>query len=75
MSIRAFKAQLGCESIQILRNPKTNKLFASLDTGGNIKVEQAIDTSKDMVVLVEDGNLTDACIINKRETAEILATL
>lgn len=64
--IAEFKTAFGCDKIDIVRNPKTNKLFGACSNGKSIKVEQAIDFTKAVVVLVEDGNMDDACIINER---------
>ena len=75
MGIAEFKQAMGCNSIEILVNKNTNKLFAACSNGKNIKVEQAIDVTKPMVVLVEEGELDNACIINKREGAEVKIVL
>lgn len=73
--IQEFKTAFQCQTIEILRSPKTNKVFGSCSNGKTIKVEQAIDLSKPVVVLVEDGNLDLACLINKREAATVLGSL
>ncbi len=70
--IQEFKQNFACQTIEILRSPKTNKIFASCSNGKTLKVEQAIDLTKPVVVLVEDGDLDLACIINKREAATSL---
>lgn len=75
MSVASFKEACGAKSFDILRNPKTGKLFASGDNGDNYKVEQDIDLAKPIVVLIEDADLNTACFINKRESAEVLGTL
>ena len=68
MSVKNFKSAVGADIIKFLRNPATGKLFASGDNGHTWKVEQAIDTTKPIVVLLEDGDTTEACFINERET-------
>ena len=68
LSIQKFKESFACNSIDIVRNPNTQKLFASCDNGKNIKVEQAIDFAKSMEVLMEEGDLDTACIINTRSS-------
>lgn len=70
MSINQFKESIGATEIQVLRNTKTGKLFMSASNGESYKVEQAIDSTKDMRVLVADGNLTDACLVNVSGGAE-----
>ena len=67
MSVKNFKSAIGADVVKFLRNPATTKLFASADNGQAYKVEQAIDTTKPIVVLVEDGDLSTACFINERE--------
>ena len=75
LGVAEFKKAIGAEAIDVLVNPHTTKLFASGSNGVNYKVEQDIDFTKPMVWLVEDGNLDEACLINKRETAEVKITL
>jgi hypothetical protein len=73
LGIKEFKLSIGAESLDIVKNPKTGKLFASASNGSNYKVEQALNTSKPMVVLIEDGDLETACIINQREGGLIIS--
>lgn len=68
MSVKNFKAAVNADSFKFLRNPVTQKLFAAADNGHSYKVEQAIDKTKPIVVLLEDGDLSTACFINERET-------
>ena len=75
MSVAAFKQAVGCEKIDILVNPKTNKLFASGDNGKNWKVQSSIDFKTSIVVLVEDGDLESACFINPGAGVEVKITL
>ena len=67
MSVKNFKTATKADVIKFLRNPATSKLFAAADNGQSYKVEQAIDTTKPIVVLMEDGDLSTACFINERE--------
>ena len=75
MSIAAFKEAVKANQIQILENPKTGKLFASGDNGKNYKVQANIDFKLAIVVLVEDGELDNACFINPGAGAEVKITL
>lgn len=68
MSVKNFKSAVNADILKFLRNPATGKLFAAGDNGNNYKVEQAIDSTKPIVVLMEDGELDTACFINERET-------
>lgn len=69
-----FKDLIGATTIEIYKNPKTGKLFASASTGDKFKVELAIDFKKPVSWLMEDGDLDSACLINTRTTIETLAT-
>ena len=76
MSVNQFKEQVGVTKFEVLRNPKTSKLFLAGDNGENYKVEQAIDKSKEMKMLVPDeGGLTEACLINIKPGATVQFTL
>jgi hypothetical protein len=74
ISLRVFASQIGAGSVQFVKNPKTGKLFASFDNGHKTKCEQAIDFSKGLEVLIEDGDLDSACVINTRETNTVFST-
>lgn len=73
--IAEFKTMVGATTIDILVSPKTQKLFASGSNGKNYKVEQNIDFTKPIVVLVEDGLTDEACFINQRQSAEVKISL
>lgn len=75
MSVASFKEAVGCQKIDILENPKTGKLFASGDNGKNWKVQASIDFKLQIVVLVEDGELDNACFINPGAGAEVKISL
>jgi hypothetical protein len=77
LTIAQFKEQVGTVGLSILKNPNTDKLFMSTDGGENYKVQQDIDTSLEMRVLVPDDNLEEACLINVNtdNMAEVIATL
>ena len=70
LSVSEFKTQTGINTMEVLRNPNTNKLFLAGDNGVNYKCEQLIDSSKTMKMLVpENGALTDACLVNVKPGA------
>lgn len=77
LSVATFKEQVGANSISILRNPKTQKLFMATDGGQNYKVQGDIDTDSEMRVLIPDGDLDQACLVNvnTENMAETIATL
>lgn len=60
---------------QIVKNPNTGKLFMSIEEL-NFKVQATIDQSKPMSVLIPDGDLEQACLVNVVPSAEnVLFTL
>jgi len=80
MSVERFKETIKAKEIQILCNPHTDKLFASDGNGKNYRVEQGLDLTKAVSVLIpvnEEGEpvLADACFINTRTSAAVIATL
>ena len=75
LTIEEFKKQISAESMQVLKNPNTGKLFLAASNGENYKVQQEIDTTKEMKILVPEGNITDACLTNVKPGAEVIAQL
>lgn len=75
MTVTSFKEAIKATKIDILNNPKTGKLFASSDNGKNFKVQASIDFKLAIVVLVEDGDLDNACFINPGAGAEVKISL
>lgn len=67
LGVAEFKKLIGAEKVQILKNSKTDKLFASASNGQNFKVELKIDLSAPIVVLMEEGDIDSACFINERK--------
>lgn len=65
LSIAAFKQAAQISKIDVLKNPKTDKWFAVADNGKAYRCHQATDWNakpRNVVVLVEDGNLESACL-------------
>lgn len=77
ISVGFFKQSLGIAKIDVLVNPHTQKLFCSTDTGMTFKAEQALDVTKEMVILVDstDAANPEYTLINKRMSAEVKITL
>lgn len=76
-SIDKFKEDQGISKIEILRNPKTGKLFAVADEELTFRVQGDLDTTKELCVGMfpnEQGGI-DWCILNRGKGAEVLATL
>ena len=75
LTIEQFKSAIGATSAKVLKNHKTGKLFLSASNGESYKVEQAIDSSKEMKVLVADNDITEACLVNVSSQAEEMFTI
>jgi hypothetical protein len=77
ISVGFFKESLGITKIEVLVNPHTQKLFCSTDTGMTFKCEQALDVTKEMVILVDSTDIANPeyTLINKRMSAEVKITL
>ncbi len=75
LGLAEFKTAAGFSNADVLRNPKTNKLFLSASNGKNYRVQGDLDLSKELCFLVEDGDLDNACLINKGRGAEVLTSI
>ena len=75
ISIPEFKKIEETESIDIVKNPNTSKLFASCGNGNKFKVEQEIDLAKPVSFLHDTaGAWNEGCFVNTRAD-NVLATL
>ena len=72
LTIEQFKAEIGIDNIDVLENTKTDKLFMSGSNGQTWKVEKDIDPNKPMKVLVENGDMDEACLVNVDSNAKVL---
>lgn len=72
LSVSAFKAAVGTTSLEVVKNPNTNKLFV-MDTtnGGKYKCQQDINNALPMAFIVEDGVLENACLCNVKSTDNV----
>lgn len=75
MSINMFKQNVGATKLEVLRSPKSNKLFVAADNGMNYNCQQDLDVTLPLSILIPDEDLTKACLINPSASAEVLATL
>ena len=73
MSIAEFKSAIKTDSLSVVKNPKTGKLFVSAGNA-NYKCQQDIDLNGKMEFLISDGVIADACLINSN-SQNVLATL
>lgn len=75
MTVAQFKDQIGAASLSVLRNPNTNKLWMVTEGGANYKVQQDIDNTKDIRVLIPENDLDQACLVNVDGGAEAIFSL
>lgn len=78
-TIAEFKTMNGIadsEKAQVVKNPNGDqKLFLSIGSK-NFKCQQDITVDKEIKMLVEDGNLEQACLVNtKPSTNNVMFTL
>lgn len=72
MTIKAFKAKVGATELNVVRNPNTQKLFLASDEA-RWKCQADIDKQLPMAILVPDGDLDQACLVNvKNDPSENL---
>lgn len=64
ITVQSFKERVGTTGITILKNKKTEKLFMSTDNGDTYRVQNDIDQSKDIRVLIPETGIEDACLVN-----------
>ena len=71
LTVSQFKTECGTASIDIVRNPKTDKLFASDDAGNSIAAvsEKAIDAAELVVSLVAGDNGEEFYLIHPKGSA------
>lgn len=65
LTVAAFKQAADITKLDVLKNPKTDKWFAVADNGNTYRCHQATDWNtkpRNVVVLVEDGDLASACL-------------
>ena len=77
LTVEEFKARLNKEGVkaEIVKNPNTGKLFLVIGSL-RFKVQASIDPNKDIRVLIPDGDLDQACLINaKPNTDNVIFTL
>lgn len=75
MSINMFKQNVGATKLEVLRSPKSNKLFVAADNGMNYNCQQDLDSTKPMSILIPDGDITKACLINPKQSADVIISL
>jgi len=78
MSLSAFKVELECNNIDIVKNPNTNKLFFVTDNGQSGKVSTKfndIASEEKEVSWCKDANGEEFWMIHKRNTDNVVATL
>lgn len=75
MTLSEFKSKMGINTLSVIRNPKTGKVFAQANTGKNFRCKAALDISLPISVLIpESGVLDEACLVNG-SNANVLTTI
>lgn len=76
LSIEDFKLSIGMPNHkgQVVKNPNTEKLFLTIG-GKNFKCQGTLDMSKPLSVLVENGDLEQACLINVPESDNVVGSI
>ena len=70
IGLSEFSNLEGFKSMSVVKNPNTGKLFVSATNGHSYRCEQQIDLEKPLTWLLEGDDLTDACLVNKRENKD-----
>ena len=69
-----FKELVKATSFDVVKNPKTSKLFVAGTNGHSYKCQGDIALTEGVEWLVVDGEIDDACLINKGRGTEVLAS-
>ena len=73
ITMSEFKERVEENKVEVIRSPKTNKLFLSGEKN-NWKVQEHFDASKETRMLIPDGDLEQACVVNVKNVSEVIAT-
>lgn len=74
MTIEEFKRLMQVQSMQVVKNPHTGKLFI-WSSHGNFKCEQALDMAANMCFLIPDGVVENACLVNATPSQNIVGSI
>ncbi len=75
ISIPELKSRLNTQTLDIVKSPKTSKLFGNTGSA-NLRVEQSIDLKKPVKFMYEsDDTFNDGCIVNVTESNNVVASL
>lgn len=72
LSVNLFKERFNTTKIDIVRSPKTSKLFVTIDDGTKFKCQQSIDLSKPVAFIGETHE--ELCLVNP-STANVIGSL
>jgi hypothetical protein len=73
ISMSEFKERVNEDKLEVVRNPNSGKLFLA-GVESNWKVQAEYTPDKETRMLVPDGDLEQACVVNVKNTSEVLAT-
>lgn len=74
IKVDEFKSRINVREFDIVKSPKTGKLFASTSTK-NYRVQGDIDLHKPVRYMFADDDFDNGCIVNVIESDNVLATL
>ena len=76
ISVSEFKKLASTDEVRIIRNGKTDKLFAAAGNGICYKAQGTLDINKPISFLYDpdEGGIEDGCFVNPSE-ANLLITL
>ena len=65
LTLDQFKETIGADTVEVLKSNTSGKLFMSASNGETYKVQQDLNPSNEMKVLVpEEEGISEACLIN-----------
>jgi len=68
LSVDQFKAKVSQDSLDVIRNPNTEKLFVASEDGSRWKAQQDLDANAPMAFLIDHGDIDEACLVNVKQT-------
>jgi len=75
ITVQEFKTRLNAAKVDIVRSPKTSKLFASVN-GTAFKVEQSLHSKEEIKFMYTDeAAFTDGCFVNVTPTTPPIMVL
>lgn len=75
-TIAEFKQLTKTTHLDVVRNPNTNKLFVADATNGHkYKCQETLNSTLPMAFIIEDGDVSNACLCNVKTVDNIVFSL